>query len=100
MARAGAKQPALAGVGLQIVRDWVLRFNELGPDALIDGKAPGPEPLPGRYNKGGRMLGWLAYDHRLCEHRLGLPEPSATPRVDQAAGHIVTLRPSQIFAPG
>lgn len=26
---------------LQIVRDWVLRFNERGPDGLINGKAPG-----------------------------------------------------------
>lgn len=26
----------LAGVGLQIVRDWVLRFNAKGPDGLID----------------------------------------------------------------
>jgi len=32
----------LAGVGLQIVRDWVLRFNAEGPDGLIDRKAPGP----------------------------------------------------------
>lgn len=30
---------------MQIVRDWVVRFNERGPDALIDGKAPGPDPL-------------------------------------------------------
>jgi len=29
------------GVGLQIIRDWVLRFNASGPDGLIDGKAPG-----------------------------------------------------------
>ncbi len=29
------------GVTLQIVRDWVLRFNARGPDGLIDGKAPG-----------------------------------------------------------
>lgn len=28
-------------VSLQTVRDWVLRFNEEGPDGLIDGKAPG-----------------------------------------------------------
>ena len=27
---------------LQIVRDWVLRFNAKGPEGLIDGKAPGP----------------------------------------------------------
>ena len=32
----------LAGVGLQIIRDWVLRFNAEGPDGLIDHKAPGP----------------------------------------------------------
>ena len=32
------------GVGLQIVRDWVLRFNARGPDGLIDGKAPGKPP--------------------------------------------------------
>jgi transposase len=32
------------GVGLQIVRDWVVRFNARGPDALIDGKAPGNQP--------------------------------------------------------
>jgi transposase len=28
-------------VGLQTVRDWVVRFNAGGPDGLIDGKAPG-----------------------------------------------------------
>ena len=32
----------LGGVGLQIVRDWVLRFNAEGPDGLMTGKAPGP----------------------------------------------------------
>ena len=26
---------------LQIVRDWVLRFNAQGPDGLIDRKPPG-----------------------------------------------------------
>lgn len=33
------------GVTLQIVRDWVLKFNASGPDGLIDRKAPGPRPL-------------------------------------------------------
>ena len=28
-------------VGLQIIRDWVLRFNARGPDGLVDGKSPG-----------------------------------------------------------
>lgn len=31
----------IGGVTLQIVRDWVLRFNAQGPAGLIDGKAPG-----------------------------------------------------------
>jgi transposase len=31
----------IGGVTLQVVRDWVLRFNARGPHGLIDGKAPG-----------------------------------------------------------
>jgi len=31
----------IGNVGLQVVRDWVLRFNAGGPDGLIDAKAPG-----------------------------------------------------------
>ena len=31
----------IGGVTLQIVRDWVMRFNARGPDGLINGKAPG-----------------------------------------------------------
>jgi transposase len=31
----------IGGVTLQIIRDWVLRFNAEGPDGLIDRKAPG-----------------------------------------------------------
>jgi transposase len=31
----------VGGVGRQIVRDWVERFNARGPEGLIDGKAPG-----------------------------------------------------------
>ncbi len=34
----------IGGVGLQTVRDWVLRFNARGPDGLIGGKAPGNRP--------------------------------------------------------
>ena len=34
----------IGGVGLQVIRDWVLRFNEAGPDRLINGKAPGNAP--------------------------------------------------------
>ena len=32
---------AIGAVGLQTVRDWVVRFNACGPEGLIDGKAPG-----------------------------------------------------------
>ena len=31
----------IGGVTLQIVRDWVVRFNAHGPEGLLDGKAPG-----------------------------------------------------------
>ena len=31
----------VGGVGLQTLRDWVVRFNARGPEGLIDGKAPG-----------------------------------------------------------
>ncbi len=37
----------IGGVGLQTVRDWVLRFNAAGPPALIDRKAPGKPPKLG-----------------------------------------------------
>jgi len=39
-------------VGLQIIRDWVLRFNAKGPGGLIDGKAPGKPP---KLNDGQRQ---------------------------------------------
>jgi putative transposase len=34
----------IGGVGLQVVRDWVLKFNAHGPGGLIDRKAPGQPP--------------------------------------------------------
>jgi transposase len=34
----------IGGVTLQIVRDWVLRFNKRGPEGLINGKPPGNRP--------------------------------------------------------
>jgi transposase len=35
---------AIGGVTLQIVRDWVIKFNAHGPDGLIARKAPGQPP--------------------------------------------------------
>ena len=43
----GATRTEAARIGsvtLQIVRDWVLRFNAEGPDGLIDRKPPGKTP--------------------------------------------------------
>jgi transposase len=34
----------IGAVTVQIVRDWVVRFNAHGPDGLIDRKAPGQAP--------------------------------------------------------
>lgn len=34
----------IGGVGLQIVRDWVARFNGEGPAGLVNRKAPGRPP--------------------------------------------------------
>ncbi|TCR63207.1 helix-turn-helix domain-containing protein [Rhizobium sp. BK376] len=36
---------SMGGVGLQIIRDWVERFNRDGPDGLKTGKAKGRDPL-------------------------------------------------------
>lgn len=46
----GASRTEAAKIGgetLQIVRDWVVKFNAHGPDGLIDRKAPGQ---PSRLN--------------------------------------------------
>src|ERR1700716_2188606 len=37
----------IGGVTLQIVRDWVVKFNAHGPEGLVDRKAPGQ---PARLN--------------------------------------------------
>src|SRR5450830_823570 len=42
----------IGGVGLQIIRDWVLRFNAQGPDSLLGGKAPG---RPSKLDDGQRQ---------------------------------------------
>src|SRR6202042_1443905 len=54
---AGPPRPEAAkigGVGLQVVRDWVMKFNADGPEGLIDRKAPGQPP---RLNDGSRGAG-------------------------------------------
>jgi transposase len=42
----------VGNVTLQIVRDWVMRFNAEGPAGLLDRTAPGPRPrLTGEHRK-------------------------------------------------
>lgn len=42
----------IGGVTLQIVRDWVLKFNASGPDGLINRKSPGqPSRLKDEHRK-------------------------------------------------
>src|SRR3984893_18340563 len=47
----------IGGVGVQIVRDWVVRFNAKGPDGLLTGKAPGaPSILDERQRQALRQV--------------------------------------------
>src|SRR5262252_8427345 len=45
----GMSRKAAAEIGAmdrQTLRDWAHRYNEKGPEGLINGKAPGPRPKP------------------------------------------------------
>src|ERR1700679_2676930 len=49
-ARAGPRRREIGGMTLQIVRDWVIKFNAHGPEGLIDCKPPGqPSRLNGAH---------------------------------------------------
>ena len=50
----------IGGVGLQTVRDWVLRFNACGPDGLIGGKAPGNRPKLDHVQRKALAASWRA----------------------------------------
>jgi Homeodomain-like domain len=68
---------AIGGVTLQIVRDWVLKLNERGPDGLVHGKALAPSRYwttsiarhwCGRSRTGRfpRCMGWFAGGSSIC----------------------------------
>ena len=66
------------GVGLQTFRDWVLRFNAMGPAGLVDGKAPGQVPRLDRAQR--RELAQLVEDGPIPARAWGgslAAEPSA-----------------------
>ena len=46
----------IGGVGLQIIRDWVLRFNARGPDGLVDGITGAPSKLNADHRPHGGLL--------------------------------------------
>ena len=51
------KAARVGGVGLQTIRDWVLRFNAYGPEGLTDRPVRGH---PGKLNTAQcEALGWL-----------------------------------------
>ena len=58
----------IGGVTLQIIRDWVLKFNEFGPDGLIDRKQPGQ---PSRLNNTHREALAAITCEYLVARRLG-----------------------------
>jgi Winged helix-turn helix len=61
----------IGGVRLQIVRDWVLRFNADGVDGLLNGKAPGgPSILDNSPSAGAGHCG------RSWRIRMALSRPS------------------------
>jgi len=76
----------IGGVGVQIVRDWVLRFNAHGADGLLDRKAPGralqTQQCPARDNRpddrkrpdpGDPRRGALAVDRSGAMELRGVP---------------------------
>ena len=66
------KAACVGGVGLQTIRDWVLRFNAHGPEGLADRQAPGLRDL-------ARELPWargaLADEpDAVLEQEVGIPD--------------------------
>ena len=56
-----AEATRIGGVTLQIVRDWVVKFNAAGPDGLVDRKAPGqPSRRDGSGNSDSPIGGFPA----------------------------------------
>src|SRR5829696_8786212 len=94
---------AIGGVTLQIVRDWVMKFNAHGPDGLIDRKAPGQPPKLNaahraaleaaiesgptrRLTRPGRMAP-VRPTHRAAEHH-ACPAAAQMPRTQPGRKHL------------
>ncbi len=105
----------IGGVGLQTVRDWVLRFNAGGPEGLIDPKPPGKTPKLNKAQRqalvqvidsgpvpAGSWCGALAPGGSGAVGLGGVPHPDQRPdlepraagsRLSQALGPPAPLRP-------
>ena len=86
----GASRSEAARIGavtLQIVRDWVLRFNAHGPDGLKDRKAPGqPRKLDAQQRAAGSPR--LVVQDFMMSHVLGRHARSTmTPSQRRSVGH-------------
>src|SRR5258708_8235076 len=66
----------IGGVGLQIIRDWALRFNARGPDGLLDGKSTGQ---PSKLNDTQRHATARMIESGPIPPRHGLVPPPPTP---------------------
>ena len=73
----------VAGVTLQIIRDWVLRFNEGGPDGLVTRKAPGSTTILGDHHRRAAIAtGPIPAVHGVGRRRRPWP-PRARPAIRQ-----------------
>ena len=80
-----AEAARIGGVTVQIIRDWVLRFNAQGPEGLVDRKAPGQ---PSRLNEAHRAA-LAAMNLHLAEIATQIaPDAHAAILVDQAGWHL------------
>src|SRR5260221_60305 len=66
----------IGGRGLQIIRDWLLRFNARGTDALLNGKSPGkPSKLNDLQRKAIAGMIENAPDPAVLQYRSDEPAP-------------------------
>ena len=86
----------IGGVTLQVVRDWVVRFNAQGPDGLIDRKAPGQQPRLNEAHRAAlaaiiesgpilRFMGSCAGGSSICGNGFSRNSASSSPSRHSAA---------------
>ncbi len=97
----------MGGVSLQILRDWVLRFNAEGPEGLIDRKSPGAPPKLSneqRVNEGPELsvdgvVRWRLKDleHWLCEEfDIVVSEGTVSRELQKPGVTLLTVRPRHV----